>query len=436
MELSDAERCLLAMLRRSLAAPEPDEAQNDFSGLFGSVDEATIAEAVRIADEHGVAPLLFDVLSSFGGIPDSNELRANEKAEGNEPFEESSLRTIAKERQLLSERAEQTSLQLYRLTFLSGDAVRALSSEGIRTALLKGAGLAALYPVPEYRKSGDVDLLLLDPAQAQEACHVLQRHGFALEDEQHAIHHVTMHASGGIQIELHKSLIEAFDSEEANRNVAEVQQEFSAHVQYVRFLGTDLPVLEDGCQAFYLLVHMLQDFLRAGFGLKLLCDWTVFWNRPIATEQMRHYQRYVKACGLEGFSGAVSSVCRRWLGLKDSTQTRELEGSMRDDASAVEMLLRDVLDSGEFGKSSPSRMVMLQGTSLRDAWREFRHQTRLNFPRSSRCPAALPALWVATLIRFLRNNRTIRHVSTSEVVSDAKRRSAALEHLRLFQSGR
>ena len=53
-----------------------------------------------------------------------------------------------------------------------------LEEAGISVLLLKGWQTAQLYPVPEARKSGDIDLLIPDPAQFEQAVCVLENHGF------------------------------------------------------------------------------------------------------------------------------------------------------------------------------------------------------------------------------------------------------------------
>ena len=69
----------------------------------------------------------------------------------------------------VQERSTQTVWQSYRLLFMSRYVTGLLKDAGIDTILLKGSGVAGLYPVPELRKSGDVDLLVENGKMAQEA---------------------------------------------------------------------------------------------------------------------------------------------------------------------------------------------------------------------------------------------------------------------------
>ena len=92
---------------------------------------------LELADRHRVLPLLYDVLAPK--LPEEDENRKR-----------------------LEKRSAETVRQSYRLLFLGKYVTGLLREHGIETVLLKGSGTAGLYPVPELRKSGDIDLLVAD----------------------------------------------------------------------------------------------------------------------------------------------------------------------------------------------------------------------------------------------------------------------------------
>lgn len=77
-----------------------------------------------------------------------------------------------------TDKSTQIVLQNYRLLYYSSFLITILEEAGISVLLLKGWQTAQLYPVPEARKSGDIDLLIPDPAQFEQAVCVLENHGF------------------------------------------------------------------------------------------------------------------------------------------------------------------------------------------------------------------------------------------------------------------
>ena len=210
-------------------------------------------------------------------------------------------------------------------------------------------------------------------------------------------------------------------------------------------MGVTFNLTTDAYQAFYLLLHMLQHFLRAGFGLKLLCDWVVFWKKGMPGEEQQLYKKLITESGLKGFSDVVTAACVEYLGLPEENVSF-LKSNLKEDTAEVSgkgvrtagdtlqaAFLRDVLDSEEFGKTSEDRMVAVRGSGFGAYTREFHHQMHLNFPRAGKYFLLWPLLWCMTLVQFLRNNRKIRHTSVRAVLENAKSRGELVKRLFLFE---
>jgi hypothetical protein len=324
----------------------------------------------------------------------------------------------------------QTVLQSYHLLFATKYIVSRLAAEGIATVVLKGVSTAAYYAVPELRKSGDVDLLLLNPQQLGEATECLEKCGFCVDESQRTLHHLVMISPEQIELELHTMLAEPFDDGIANQYLKTLVWCLSPHVQNREIMGVSLPVLSDGVHAFQLLLHMLQHFLRSGFGIRLLCDWAVLWNHSVAETECKLYMKMVEDTGLKGFSRMITSICVYELGLDDKKNPLVCEDLFTKEQA--EGFLRDIFEAEEFGKTSQDRMVTLRGTKVTDYLREFHHQMHLNYPKAGNIFLLWPALWVATLVRFLYNNKKVRKTSTLQILKKAGRRSSTMEQIRLF----
>ena len=80
---------------------------------------------MQVAEKHKVLPFLFDILEE-ADLPQA-------------------------QRMILEQKGQQTVQQSYRLLFLSKSIIEELKEHGIDAILLKGSGVAAFYPVPEYR---------------------------------------------------------------------------------------------------------------------------------------------------------------------------------------------------------------------------------------------------------------------------------------------
>lgn len=357
-------------------------------------------EVISMAEKHGVLALLHDVLARL------------------ERFSEECMKYVEK-------KSQQNVMQQYRLLFLSRYLLELLKKNGIRACLLKGSAAAFYYPQPELRKSGDIDIVLQDINKLEVARALLEKCGFQLEDDQLANHHLTFVSKEGIAIELHSMFAEPFDNKKLNAYMEEVLQE--CETEYVNVMGANLRTLKRPFFAFHLLLHMMQHFLRSGFGLKLLCDWVLFWQEPTTQEDRECYLRLVKDAGIKGFSDVITNVCVMYLGLEQQDVAwMELSA----DSPVVEFM-REILDAEEFGKSGETRMVMMRGTGFIDYVREFHHQMNLNFPKAGKCFLFWPVLWVITMVKFLYNNRKVRNISTKEILKEAKRRSKLMEKIKI-----
>lgn len=365
------------------------------------------ARVIAVAESHKVMALLHPVLEHAG-------------------LQESIWKIVDR-------KGEQTVRQSYRLLMLSRYVIGLLKENGIDAILLKGCGTAAWYPVPELRKSGDIDLLFKSEDETRKALQILAQQGFVTTEDQPANHHIVCESRDSVSLELHMSLAEPFDSEKTNRFLADCQKEYFAHRRVVDCMGVAFELTSDGYHAFYLLLHMLQHYVRAGFGVKLLCDWVVFWESPLSEEEKKIFLRLTQESGTFGFAVMMTRVCVKYLGLREKQVEFLMQVEPKDVCDLTEELMAEIFEAEEFGHSSKDRMVVLRGTGLMDYAREFHHQMKLNYPKAGKIMVLYPVLWIMTLCGFLYRNRTLRKVSGRQILKKAKKRSLLTEQMRLFQ---
>lgn len=331
----------------------------------------------------------------------------------------------------IREEAKKTVRQNYHLLYLEHQIIRTLQEAGVDAVVLKGASTAEFYPVPELRKSGDVDLLLTDPGQLSKAEEEMEKLGLVKNVAHSGNHHEVFVTEKRVEVELHTLLAEPFDDKETNRLMEEIQKAVSVQAERKKLMGIELPVLPDGIHAYYLLLHMLQHFLRAGFGLKLLCDWVVFWRHGVTEEELAQYKKLTARSGLTGFSDMVTSVCVDYLGLESETAVPLIDHPVPNEEKWE--FMEEILRSLEFGTMESEQMVALRGSGWNDVFREFQHQMHLNFPKAGKWPILWPALWIRTGWRFVRNNRVIRKTTMRQVIQNARKRGKIGKKLHLFK---
>ena len=394
--LSIEEKTLLKLLRNAIS---------DKAGKY-QVKESCDWEAVlELARGHAVTAVLYDVLA----------------------VQEKCPATLLNQ---VKQYSQITVLSNYRLLFLNKYLTEYLDQHNIQAITLKGCVTAALYPVPEYRKSGDIDLLIPKKEDYQRACRLLQDAGLHCLEKQSSPHHTELETIEGIVVEVHGMLAAPFENNRMNEYLQTLLMSFSENMTENKSWGVRLYQPSDAYHAFYLALHMLQHFLREGFGLKNLCDWTVFWNRNIAKGVKQKFLKLVSESGMGQFVRVLTAACVRYMGLpKERVAFIFTEPVQKD---AVFLFIQEVLDAGEFGRSEKDRMVVMQGTGAFAFVQEFHHQMHVSYPRAGCIFVCWPVLWVLTLVRFLSNNRRLHRGSAIQIMHKARRRSKLTKQLRLF----
>ena len=404
---------LLKLLKVALnAGGKPrEEIDSELGTFIGEIKEAEWMEIVLIAKKNSVGCLLYDILENTKGIPGF-------------VFED------------ITKYSRRICRNNYKFLYLDIQIDRLFKEAGIPFCIMKGTAAAADFPTPELRKAGDVDILLTDSTSVDRAVTELEKLGFKKEAEQHSLHHISMSDSTGLEIEVHTMLAIPFDNAMINDYLDQLVPECRKHTVRKKIMGAELPCLDDPYHAYELLLHMLQHFLRAGFGVKLLCDWVCLWNRGLSKEDCEVYLKLVSDSGIKGFSDMITRTCIKYLGLKRENvlwmKAFENNKSRDELEHETELFMKEIMDADEFG-TSKERMVALRGSGLFDLIREFHHQMHLNFPKAGKIFIFWPVLWIITLFRFLRNNRK-RSVSGKELVANARKRGNLVKKMKLFES--
>ncbi len=403
---------LMYILGKKKYRPEPISTNDrQFLALVGDSlkgvkSDITGAPGIyKLFYEHNILPLAYNNIECF----------AEEKREY---MERAAIKAVRKSHKLLY------------ITKVTYDLLRA---NDIECLVLKGAAIASRYPVPEFRGFGDVDILLKNRKDMNRVIRVLTSHGYIYIPGAEKNHHKEFLYEGRVDIEIHTEITEDFDNRRANTVMRQVSywnesKDFSLYHAGLK----ELPPAEF---AYSLMIHMLQHFLTKGFGVRLLCDWVVFLRSGITEEEWQKYLRYVNDSRIKGFSDAVTMCCMRYLGLEEEFGASVIGTDPTEiDENGLERLMAEILEAGSFGKSDPTRMVMLREPGLKGLVSEFNHQVRLNFPNASHNLLLWPALMVITFVRFVRNNKGVRAgVSGLGIVKKARERSSIISILRLWK---
>lgn len=287
--------------------------------------------------------------------------------------------------------------------------------------LLKGMTLAELYPKPEYRRFGDVDILVNDDTFFAQAAALLAQEGFRRQQStgDHHLEYTITRNGRTYLLELHRYAISGQNSDTLNPSINQIYD----NVSLLEPLPATLELL-------YLLLHMLQHLLDAGFGVKLLCDWVLYLEARGTDIDNQKLTEILRKLHLTTFAQGITEFCARYLGLQYIPDCLRSSLSPSKRNKICEILAEDIFSGGEYGSTDSSRMIIMKNSGhLTDYCRELHRQARKGFPSASRFPLCWPFLWLITGGRFLYNNRHLRHASTRQILKTTKKRQSILHTL-------
>lgn len=217
-----------------------------------------------------------------------------------------------------------------------------LLEDGIRTSLLKGQGIALLYPDPLDRTPGDIDLWF-EGSRSRTVAYV-RRHFSRLPV---VYHHMDLPVFNKIAVEAHFTPSWMY-SPLANSRL----QRFFRQLAPGEF--TNLAALPEGAgrvavstprlNRVFILVHIYRHLLDEGIGLRQLLDYYYVLQATQTDAERAEALRVLRSLGMKRFTAATMHALQRLFGLPEDKMLTE------PDAREGEFLLSEVMRAGNFGK--------------------------------------------------------------------------------------
>ena len=233
-----------------------------------------------------------------------------------------------------------------------------LSRLGLHGCILKGTGLAHLYPVPERRMCGDIDVWVKGT---------------------------------------HDSILEAFDNanlpiydiiyQECKVGIfldTEVEVHFHPSKMYnpvlnsrlQKFFEKNSPIREDVTltypnarfNAIFCMAHMFRHYLEGGIGMRQMMDY-YYVLRELAFVERSLVMKQLKHLGMKRFTASVMAVMKYCFGMEDEYLL------CQPDKKHGKKLANDIIAMGNFGVLD-KRNYSHDGESI---WARFRRKNRRVF---------------------------------------------------------
>lgn len=301
---------------------------------------------------------------------------------------------------------------------------RKLRAAGLHPVVAKGQLCSWLYPLKDYRLSGDDDLYITEGEFFD--CHkTLLANGLITdtpaEDLQMADEVSYTKKGSPLYIELHRHL---FDSSE------------DAHDELNHFFADIQPVEADGLLAMpphqhllYLILHAYKHFVRSGIGLRQFCDiglWARAYHGEIDWQRLHEQCESVHAAT---FAAAAFRIARDDLGIEFDLP------APWNTSIDVEPLLHDTLCGGVYGSNDLTRLHSSTVTlNAVKSSRKGRKSTVLRtilpekaylescYPYLKKRPYLLPVAWAQRLAHYASEKQSGAGSSASGSIKLAKER--------------
>lgn len=316
-----------------------------------------------------------------------------------------------------------------------------LRSAEAKPLVIKGLVCRNLYPNPDFRMSSDEDLLV-EPEQT-EVCHrVLTECGLTTPDPQSQAYELGYHRPDSYQyIELHRSLFPQESEAYGDLNRFFVD----AHSRVVELDG--IATLCPTDHMLYLILHAFKHFLHSGFGIRQVCDLTLFANRYGTEIDWKWILECCRQVRAEKFAAGMFRIGRKYLNLslEESRYPLQWQAILVDENP----LLEDILDAGVYGGSDMSRKhssrLTLEAVSAQNRGEAGSHgvlkslfptaqELEGRYPYLKDKPMLLPVAWTGRLVNYYLELAKSRANSPAESIRIGNERIDLLKQYEVLEN--
>lgn len=396
----------LAILRAALLGQNADLPKDvtleDWQKLFG------------MAKSHRVLPMFYEAVYASASLQQINA-----------PFV-----ALAK-RQVM----QQVAMQTMRTNeFLELN--KKLHAAGARPLVVKGIICRNLYPQPDYRQSGDEDVLI--PAEQFETCHrVMEEFGMqTTEDEGNlsAAYEIPYRKKGSpLYIELHTHLFPPGSDAYGDMNRFFENIFDRAIVEDIQ--GTPVYSMGYTDHLFYIICHALKHFLHSGFGIRQVCDIIMFANKYGNQIDWLQILNDCKEINADQFAAALFQIGHKYLIFNPE------QAAYPDEWSNIKVneipLLLELLSSGLYGDANMSRKhssnITLGAVAAQKQGRKAKgsmissvfpsvSQLESRYPYLKKHPCFLPIAWCSRIWKYSKETKRSKDNNAAQALNIGKER--------------
>lgn len=183
-----------------------------------------------------------------------------------------------------------------RLNYLATEVIELLAKHDIHATLIKGYSLSGLYPDPDMREFGDVDIYVGEANYHRAAELVTAAYPDAHwhSDIRGGIHFIlVLDESQDRVVELHRVTMEVADTKANALYQAFTHKHLDQTTTTLDIYGKAIPVPSAAYNALYVFMHAWHHFESTGVGLRQLGDWALCLSHAHAQSSPEEWQALV-----------------------------------------------------------------------------------------------------------------------------------------------
>ena len=271
-----------------------------------------------------------------------------------------------------------------------------LSDHGIDHIMMKGFVIRDLYPVPELRSYGDIDLVIRKDDRVK--CHALMKEmGFAVGTDWEPVYSYTR---GSEFYEIHTELLETDVSRKAD-----CREYFHNPWTHAHCVERNRFEFEPEYHFLYLLTHLAKHVIGQGAGIRMYLDVAVFIKHYRDSLNWGRIEEELESLCLRDFANAVLYVVQEYLGVPNPLKAKPVN------PKTVEYFLEITMEGGVFGVVGQNAGVASLKKESRSRGGFSRVRTIMNrlFPAAAtiqsrytylqKYPWLLPIAWIHRLVK-------------------------------------
>lgn len=311
------------------------------------------------------------------------------------------------------------------------DVVEIFNNNNITYAVIKGEASSGYYNKPELRVLGDVDIIIND-TDKNAVKDLMTENGYVALMEGHKSH--TVFKKENAHIEIHHRLAGIPDGKIGNI----INNKLTGILDNTLKISADnysFSVFTDYYHALVLLLHMQHHLTGDGLGLRHLVDWASFiqktYNEDFWTSKLLPF---LKEIGLLNFMAIINKICEKYF---DSPCV--FENNTEEDT--VELILEDILNSGNFGSKDKMRqnsalMISKTNSFKRNKWHNlflvFKNSVYEQHAIVRKYKILYPIFFIYRFLRYFVLVLFNKRVIFTKAIPQADERIKLYERLQLF----